>query len=291
MGNKFRERVISTVVKKYSNSKLSSLKKFMFLIVAVSVMAFLFDFSISSAAKKSHVIDEAGLISASDEKKLSEKVRDIQKEKFDVVILTVKSLDGKSAQDYADDYYDYNGYGIDSEKSGVLFLVSKGDRKYHISTTGAAIKAFTDYGIGCIKDEIKPYLSDGEYFDASDKFLDMSKDFVESYKDGKPYDTDNPYKEKTDYIILEIIAFVIALVIAGISVAIMRFRMNTAKPKKTAAEYIKKGSFKLKSEKDIFMYSSVTKTAKPKDDDVSAGGSTTHTSSSGSTHGGGGGSF
>lgn len=39
---------------------------------------------------------------------------------------------------------------------------------------------------------------------------------------------------------MEIIAFVIALVIAGISVAIMRFRMNTAKPKKTATEYVKK---------------------------------------------------
>ena len=116
-------------------------------------------------------------------------------------------------------------------------------------------------------------------------------DFVHAYKDGKPYDTDNPYMEKADYVILEIIAFVIALVIAGISVAIMRFRMNTAKPKKTATEYIKKDSFRLTSEKDIFMYSSVTKTAKPKDDGVSSGGSTTHTSSSGSTHGGGGGSF
>ena len=71
----------------------------------------------------------------------------------------------------------------------------------------------------------------------------------------------------------------------------MRLRMNTAKPKGTAMEYIKKGSFKLTSEKDIFMYSTVTKKAKPKDNDNSAGGSTTHVSSSGSEHGGGGGSF
>ena len=71
----------------------------------------------------------------------------------------------------------------------------------------------------------------------------------------------------------------------------MRLRMNTAKPKWTAVEYIKKGSFKLTSEKDIFMYSTVTKTAKPKDNDTSACGSTTHVSSSGSEHGGGGGSF
>lgn len=84
-------------------------------------------------------------------------------------------MTAKSAQDYADDYYDNNDYGLDNEKSGVLFLVSKGDRKYHISTKGAGIKAFTDYGIGRIKEEIKPYLSDGDYFDACDEFLNITK--------------------------------------------------------------------------------------------------------------------
>ena len=284
---------IKTAVKAsgYAGFKADILRKFMLLVMSVSIMSVFLGFSVSSAAGKKSVIDDAGLIKASDEKELDKKIKNIQKDKFDVVILTVKSLDGKSAQDYADDYYDNNDYGLDNEKSGVLFLVSKGDRKYHISTKGAGIKAFTDYGIGRIKEEIKPYLSDGDYFNACDEFLNITKDFVKAYKDGTPYDTDNPYNEEIDYVILEVIALVIAFVIALISVGIMRLRMNTAKPKGTAMEYIKKGSFKLTSEKDIFMYSTVTKTAKPKDNDNSAGGSTTHVSSSGSEHGGGGGSF
>ena len=284
---------IKTAVKAsgYSGFKADILRKLMLLVMSVSIMSVFLGFSVSSAAGKKSVIDDAGLIKASDEKKLDKKIKNIQKDKFDVVILTVKSLDGKSAQDYAVDYYDNNDYGLDNEKSGVLFLVSKGDRKYHISTKGAGIKAFTDYGIGRIKEEIKPYLSDGDYFNACDEFLNITKDFVKAYKDGTPYDTDNPYNEEIDYVILEVIALVIAFVIALISVGIMRLRMNTAKPKGTAMEYIKKGSFKLTSEKDIFMYSTVTKTAKPKDNDNSAGGSTTHVSSSGSEHGGGGGSF
>ena len=275
---------IKTAVKAsgYSGFKADILRKFMLLVMSVSIMSVFLGFSVSSAAGKKSVIDDAGLIKASDEKELDKKIKNIQKDKFDVVILTVKSLDGKSAQDYADDYYDNNDYGLDNEKSGVLFLVSKGDRKYHISTKGAGIKAFTDYGIGRIKEEIKPYLSDGDYFNACDEFLNITKDFVKAYKDGTPYDTDNPYNEEIDYVILEVIALVIAFVIALISVGIMRLRMNTAKPKGTAMEYIKKGSFKLTSEKDIFMYSTVTKTAKPKDNDNSAGGS---------TNGGGGGSF
>lgn len=284
---------IKTAVKAsgYSGFKADILRKLMLLVMSVSIMSVFLGFSVSSAAGKKSVIDDAGLIKASDEKELNKKIKNIQKDKFDVVILTVRSLDGKSAQDYADDYYDNNDYGFDSEKSGVLFLVSKGDRKYHISTKGAGIKAFTDYGIGRIKEEIRPYLSDGDYFNACDEFLNITKDFVKAYKDGTPYDTDNPYNEEIDYVILEVIALVIAFVIALISVGIMRLRMNTAKPKGTAMEYIKKGSFKLTSEKDIFMYSTVTKTAKPKDNDNSAGGSTTHVSSSGSEHGGGGGSF
>lgn len=284
---------IKTAVKAsgYSGFKADILRKLMLLVMSVSIMSVFLGFSVSSAAGKKSVIDDAELIKASDEKELDKKIKNIQKDKFDVVILTVKSLDGKSAQDYADDYYDNNDYGLDNEKSGVLFLVSKGDRKYHISTKGAGIKAFTDYGIGRIKEEIKPYLSDGDYFDACDEFLNITKDFVKAYKDGTPYDTDNPYNEEIDYVILEVIALVIAFVIALISVGIMRLRMNTAKPNGTAMEYIKKGSFKLTSEKDIFMYSTVTKTAKPKDNDNSAGGSTTHVSSSGSEHGGGGGSF
>lgn len=284
---------IKTAVKAsgYSGFKADILRKLMLLVMSVSIMSVFLGFSASSAAGKKSVIDDAGLIKASDEKELDKKIKNIQKDKFDAVILTVKSLDGKSAQDYADDYYDNNDYGLDNEKSGVLFLVSKGDRKYHISTKGAGIKVFTDYGIARIKEEIKPYLSDGDYFNACDEFLNITKDFVKAYKDGTPYDTDNPYNEEIDYVILEVIALVIAFVIALISVGIMRLRMNTAKPKGTAMEYIKKGSFKLTSEKDIFMYSTVTKTAKPKDNDNSAGGSTTHVSSSGSEHGGGGGSF
>lgn len=242
---------IKTAVKAsgYSGFKADILRKLMLLVMSVSIMSVFLGFSVSSAAGKKSVIDDAELIKASDEKELDKKIKNIQKDKFDVVILTVKSLDGKSAQDYADDYYDNNDYGLDNEKSGVLFLVSKGDRKYHISTKGAGIKAFTDYGIGRIKEEIKPYLSDGDYFDACDEFLNITKNFVKAYKDGTPYDTDNPYNEEIDYVILEVIALVIAFVIALISVGIMRLRMNTAKPKGTAMEYIKKAHLNLRVKK------------------------------------------
>ena len=41
---------------------------------------------------------------------------------MDAVIVTSNNLNGKSQQDYADDYFDYNGYGVGKEKSGLLSL-------------------------------------------------------------------------------------------------------------------------------------------------------------------------
>lgn len=264
-------------------------RKLIIISFIIFIMSFVMNSGISDASETNRVIDDANIISESEEAELNDKIKDIQSDNFDVVILTVNSLGSKSEQEYADDYYDYNGYGFDDEHSGVLFLISMGERKYHISTTGKGIKAFTDYGIGKIKDEVKPYLSDGEYYNACYKFLDMTKDFVAAYKNGKPYDTNNHYKEKANIPLREVIAFAVSLVIALIIVGVMKHNMNTARPKGYAGEYIKYGSLNMTKESDTFMYSNVNKTEKQTES--SGGGSSTHTGSSGETHGGGGGSF
>lgn len=67
-------------------------------------------------------------------------------------------------------------------------------------------------------------------------------------------------------------------------------KMNTAKTKGTAMEYIKKAHLNLRVKRHFHVFNSY-KNGEPKDNDNSAGGSTTHVSSSGSEHGGGGGSF
>ena len=62
-------------------------------------------------------------------------------------------------------------------------------------------------------------------------------------------------------------------------------KMKTAVENDYAANYMKPGSMNLTMSRDLFLYSRITKTEKPKGD------SGTHTSSSGRTHGGRGGSF
>ena len=62
------------------------------------------------------LVDRADLLSELEEEELEARLDEIsERQQADVVVVTVNSLDGKSAQDYADDFYDYNGKPIFGE--------------------------------------------------------------------------------------------------------------------------------------------------------------------------------
>ena len=64
----------------------------------------------------------------------------------------------------------------------------------------------------------------------------------------------------------------------------MRAQLKSVRTQDSAVDYVRQGSMELTRSNDIFLYHTVTKTAKPKDSDSSSG-------SSDSDHGGTGGSF
>ena len=116
------------------------------------------------AGDKDRVVDDADLLSASEETALREKLDEIRvRQKMDIVIVTAETLNGAAPADYADDTYGYNGYGYGNNKDGLLLLISMEDRDWYISTTGYGITAFTDAGIQYIGSKIKEPLSDGDY--------------------------------------------------------------------------------------------------------------------------------
>lgn len=237
------------------------------------------------------VVDGADLLTDSEEQSLERYIKDvIEKHDFgyDIAVVTVDSTDGKSAEAYADDYYDYNYYGYDSEGSGLLLLVDMGGRNWHISTKGKGIRAFTDYGISQIGDEVADRLGDGDYYGAFKKFADMADSYIDKYESsGKAYDVGNRPK---DYGRIFMISLAIGLIAALIVCLCMKGQLRTAVKQTAARVYIKSGSMRVNSARDIFLYNTVSKT-KIETNSGGGGGSSTHTSSSGSTHGGGGGRF
>ena len=211
---------------------------------------------------------------------------------MEIVVLTTDTLEGLAPRDYADDIYDYCDFGYGEDRDGALLLISMEDNDWYISTCGYGITVFTDAGIQYIGEQIKEDLSDGDFseaFDKFDKFVGLCDDFITQARTGDPYDLHNLPREPLDLIWIPI-SIVVGLCLALIIVGSMKAKLKTVRFQAAANNYIKDGSLNITESRDLFLYDTVTRTAKPKNDS-SGGGSSTHTSSSGETHGGGGGKF
>ncbi|MBQ2202649.1 MAG: TPM domain-containing protein, partial [Clostridia bacterium] len=152
-----------------------------------------------TAGSKPTLVDHAKLLTDSQAEALSKRLQTIgDAYRCDVVIVTVPSLGSKTSEAYADDYFDYNGYGYGATPDangttingdGVLLLLSMEDRDFAISTSGYGISAFTDYGIqNYLESEFLPYLRDNDYNGGFSAFADACEFLLKTAREGVPYD-------------------------------------------------------------------------------------------------------
>lgn len=266
-----------------------------------------FVLTVSASSYLPMVIDSADLLSGQERIALEDTAQALRDQyEMDVVILTIDSLNGKSAQDYADDYYDDNGYGYGPDYSGILFLLAMEEREWYISTCGEAIYAFTDYGIEQIGETVVPFLSLGQYYDGFATFLDTVPAYFDAYNNGRPvdgyadYSGDYYHGERETVVHYQgksinpfFPALVIGLISALVTILIMRASMNTKRKQHSAGDYLKPGSYHLRTHHDMFLYSNVSKVRRQQNNGSGShgGGSSVHRSSGGRSHGGGGGRF
>ena len=219
------------------------------------------------------VVDNADVLTPEEEANLLAKVEALgTANDMEIGVITVDSYDGKDPQAFADDFYDYNGYGYGENDDGliVVFNTGEGDgnRNIAISTHGTAIKLVSDNDIALIIETMINPIKNGDFVGAFDKFVEECENALE---------TSIPV-----YFIF--VAIVIGFVVSYFIVKIQASKLNAVKQKVDAADYV--GNVILTGEFNTFMYKDVKCTPKPKNDS-----SSTHTSSSGRTHGGGNKSF
>ncbi len=271
--------------------------------------------ALPSSASSVRLVDNADLLSEQEEAsllaKLDEKSNALD---FDIVIVTVTSTGYSTAEQFADDYYDYNDYRDD----GVLLLIDMGDRAWHITTSGYGIEALTDYGLEHIEDNIIGYMSSGSWYNAFSVFTNECAELVESAKNGEiydaptydpydpynpydPYDPYNPYEpydEDTSFPVVRnlIISVIIGFIASLITVSVMKASLKSVSSQQSASEYAVRETFDIRKQTDTFLYRNVNRVARPKEttsysSGPSSHGSSIHTSSSGHSHGGRGGHF
>ena len=254
------------------------------LIVLTLALCLLLTAVFTVQAAPSRLVDEAGLLSGSEQKAIAATLDEISaRHGMDIVIVTVDSTDGKSPMEYADDFFDYGGYGSD----GILLLVSMEDSDWWVSTTGYGITAVTDAGLDYMSDRFVPYLSDGDYAESFECFASLCDEFITKAKSGDPYDTHNLPKDPFRFGRNVVFALIIGLVVALIVTGKMKNQLKSVVQQAKADDYVTAGSLQITHSRDFHLYTHIDRAEKAS----SSGGSSTHTSSSGTTHGGGGGKF
>lgn len=238
---------------------------------------------VSAAGGSPKIVDKADLLSPTQEELLEKDALTLANTyDMDVVILTVRSIGATSIRDYADDYFDDNGYGIGTDHSGLLLVLAMDEREWWISTCGDAIEALTDYGREKLMDDVVTYFSDGNYYTGFRTYLRGLDVYFAAYANGEPID------RRPNILLITVVALSVGALAGWITITAMKSSMKTTKAQTGAANYVESGSYQLLNKRDIFLYSNTSKIKKV---EVSSSGSSTHRSSSGRRHGGGGGRF
>jgi len=249
----------------------------------------------ASLFARSRVTDNAGLLSGEEAAGLESLTADIaSRYGFDLVIVTERDIGGAEPMAYADDFFDYNGYGLGQDRDGCLFLLVTGSRDYWFSTSGQRGKKILNSSgaLNKLESSVVGRLRDGDMAGAFRAFTGNWEEFLALAAKGRNY---NFFYEWNA--VLVICAWVLALVIACLIVASWKRKMNTVLlPRKEADSYLVSGSLAFTQQQERFLYSTVTRAPRPKSSSSSfsggrGGGGGSHTSSSGRSHGGGGGKY
>lgn len=235
----------------------------------ITVFILVFALAISVSASTSGVFDESGIFSAEQQNELQTKIDDIEKDvEFKTYVITVPSLEGYTVEQYTEMYRDQNDLYTDC----VLMLVSTGDRKVDIASQGKGQDAISESDRETIYNDVYDYLAESDYYSAFSIFLDDVKTYSHPHVSGI-------------WILISLAAgFIISLLISNG----LKSQLKSVEFQRDASSYVKPGSMNLKRSNDQFLYFTISRVAKPKDNggkggmhsSGGSGGSMGHTSGS-----------
>lgn len=255
------------------------------------------------------LFDEAGLLSEKEKENIEGSLDACRKKTgMDVVAVTAYNDGRRSAMEYADDYYDENGFGTGKDNSGVLVLLymdapgQRGGESY-ISTTGNMIRILTDRRIDKIQDDMSGYLGYTDYYGAIMAFADDIEYYVDKGIQAGQYNYDTETGQISVYKSIRwyeaAFAFIVSAAVAGSACLGVKSRYSMKQTDRERANsllaYRADAKFQFGSTQDHLLNKFVTSVPIPRTSSGSGGSgrgssgrSSTHRSSSGRSHGGGG---
>ena len=251
-------------------------------------LSFCLSIAVSACAAAPLVRDEIGLFDADTLASLEQQAEDASAgHDCDVYFLVVDSIGSQNQREYAKDYYVSQNLGSGNARSGILFLLALGSRKYVTITYGGGVTAFTDYRIEQIEEDVVPKLSDGDYADAAETFLSLCADTLDFYAEqGEPLDVDNdPGSSLGVFGVVLVVG--ISMLAAAIVCGVLCSRMKTAVEKTEANDYMPDYGLDLTVKEDRYLRTARTQVYDPPPPPPSeSGGSSTDSDGFGGSSGG-----
>ncbi|ADL03098.1 TPM domain-containing protein [Lacrimispora saccharolytica] len=260
------------------------------------------------ASREKRVYDDAGLFSQEETETFETQIQAMRKEmNMDVVILTTDQAGGKSAGEYAEDFYIRGSFGVGKDYNGVLFLIDMDNRELYILPVGTMNRFLTDKRWNSILDEAYDQVSSQKYGACAQSFLDGVTKYYRAGIPGGQYNYDKETGKVSVYRSIRwyeaALAALAGLVAAGIACGGVTSRYSMKKERDWARNslmaYRGDSQFRYSDQTDHLVNKTVTYAMIPRNQGngggsgggMSSGGrSTTHTSS-GRTMGGGGRKF
>lgn len=213
---------------------------------------------------------------------------------MDIVIVTTNDARNKSSRDYADDFFDDNGYGIGADRDGILFLIDFDNGEAYISTSGQGIRYLTDQRIESVLDDVfDSGFADGQYYRGATAFLNSTESFL---RQGIPAGQENVPEGENSLSLFDGLAGLVASGASGLGFFGLTKKKYKGHPTPGIFDYRSHSVMNLGMTDDSLVNSYTTsriipQAPPPGSGSSGAGRSTTHRSSSGRTHGGGGRKF
>ena len=222
---------------------------------------------------------------------LSDRLDSISTEtEMDVLICVTDDLDGYTVAEFAENFYDDMCVVMEHRRSAAILVISLETRDVYIDCVDDAQKAITEYEAEGILDLMMDDLSSGDYYAACVTFADRceaeflgyingpSENISSNYHPPYDYDYDDDYNYdydeefeleyefdlKSDWPYMAVIAVVLGVIVAFITVTVMKSKLKSVRSNDRAAEYVVPGSMQVTVSYDSFLYRNVTRRERPK---------------------------
>lgn len=256
---------------------------------------------------ETRVFDEAGLFSSDEKEEFETTIKSLRKEmNMDVVIATTDDAGGRTAEEYAENFYVEREFGTGSDYRGVLFLIDMDNREMYILPVGKMNRFLTDKRWNVILDDAYKKITEGDYAACARIYLDG---VIKYYREGIPggqYNYDKDTGKISIYRSIKWYEALLAVLVATVSGAAVcggitsqySMRKERGRSRGALMSYRADCEFSYSSQNDNLVNKIVTHVVIPRNNGgggsgggmSSSGRSTTHTSS-GRTMGGGGRKF